>query len=773
MAGFFLRGSRHMLLILVSLGFSVGVMATDPLADSQLARAVTTWRMGDPEGAFGMFTEMVDSGTSDPRVFYYRGIICEQLGQDGSEDFRTAANLEIERGSVRMVNDALERTQGPVRVKIERIRRDTKNSWKADPAAAKHERTYADGISAMKAGNLELAAEKFGELSAGGSTDPRVYYMHGATLAKRGDIEAAKALFSKGLQNEIAGADPKASALLLPAKSESLGTVTSATPVVVLHHSQDVSRALESVQGEVRRILEREVSVAVNGQQVTRQTFQRDLLKKATDFQLQMLAAADDESAALIAKAEQEQRSREESAAAAIQAEEKAQAEIQAILNAPSSESAESVTNKDPEMEPATSDTETNEVAQVPSTPVAPAVNPFLSGGSKSAGSVVSDPIDMSWIDPTAELVIYARPGELLASGFMKPLFSTPEAQEGFSKMAAETGFTPADIESVTFGMNNVTTRMMSIGMQVQAAGGQPDPNAISQQLLAGDSGVAVIRSRVDINTENLVSNSKAESITYGDGTYYRLPQEGTDSPVAAVYMVDPKTYLFGTETAITSAIDRGPGDAANGLFGFVGQDTDFALIFANPGLPFMSGQIPDNPQGMPFQRNLSNAIRGKVAGTALVLNSDDNLQISVVLNLTEPAAGQTASSALEEGIGQLRAMAQFLPQTGQIPQPLIPVFESAVGSLKASATGSVVRAEVTLPGSIVKIIQENPQIFQQMMPPIPGGPGGPAGPGGFGPGVPGAPPGPGFPGAPPAGGFPGAQPGAGVPGQIPPAPQP
>ncbi len=482
-----------------------------------------------------------------------------------------------------------------------------------------------------------------------------------------------------------------------------------------------------------------------------------------------------------MAKAEQEQRSREESAAAAIQAEEKAQAEIQAILNAPSSESTNSVASRDPEMEPATSETatsetETNEVAQSPVTPAAPAVNPFLSGGSKSAGSAVSNPIDMSWIDPTAELVIYARPGDLIASGFMKPVFSTPEAQEGFSKMASETGFTPADIESVTFGMNNVTTRLMSIGMQVQAAGGQPDPNAISQQLLAGDSGVAVVRSRVEINTDNLVANSKAESVTYGDGSYYRLPQEGTDSPVAAVYMVDPKTYLFGTETAITSAIDRGPGDAANGLFGFVGQDTGFALIFANPGLPFMSGQIPDDPQGMPFHRNLSNAIRGKVAGTALVLNSDENLKISVVLNLTEPAAGQSASSALEEGIGQLKAMAQFLPQTGQVPQPLIPVLEFAVGSLKASASGAVVRAEVTLPGSIVKIIQENPQIFQQMMPPIPGGPGGPggpAGPGGFGPGVPGAPPGPGFPGAPPAGGFPGAQPGAGVPGQIPPAPQP
>lgn len=774
-----------MLLVTLSLGASAHLAAAEPTADKPLAQAVSALHQGDPQAAHDKLSEIIASGTSDARVFYYHGLASEALGQDGTDDFAAGAKLEVAQSSARLVNEALEKTQGPLRTKIERIRTDARNAFKTDPARAQDLRTNADGLDAFKRGDLETAQSKFSALTTAGSADARAYYMHGVVLAKQGDLDGARAMFRDGLAREIAASNVKQSATLLPAP----GSNSAATSRVVMDHSKSVSHALEFVQGDIRRILEEEVAADVNNQKISRQAFNRELLKQAATYQEQLFAASDQQRAEMIAQIEQAQREREKTAAAAIESEEKKQAELEAALKGATNPTDSGSEAPMPETSiaansnnAAPNETTTPDPADTEPTTdsTKPAVNPFLSSGSGSKPATVANAINTAWIDPAAELVIYVRPSDLMASGFMKPLMNSEEAQKAFSEMSGETGFTPADIESVTFGMSNFMARMMSIGMQVQGAGGQPNPEEISRQLLEGDSGVAVIRSKIDIDFAKLSETSGAEAITHGDATYYKLPQEGdaANAPVVAVYPVDAKTYLFGTEIAITTAIDRGPGEEANGMFGFVGGDTHFALIFANPTLPLMSSQIPDNPQSPPFAKNLMNAVRGKVTGTALTVNAANNLTIGSVISLNDPASGTAAASALDEGIAQAKQFSQFLPQMGQIPQPMIPVMQFAIDSMKSTANGGIVKAEITIPASIIKVIQDNPGMFQQMVPPIQGGPG--AAPGFGPPGVPGA----GGP-IPPAGGNPSsgfgfpqpgqpAQPGAAAPpGASPPALQP
>ena len=68
----------------------------DPSAADQMAAAVESWRAGDFNGAHEQLTQMMEDGTRDARVYYYRALISEHLGSDSDEDLQAAAKLEAE-----------------------------------------------------------------------------------------------------------------------------------------------------------------------------------------------------------------------------------------------------------------------------------------------------------------------------------------------------------------------------------------------------------------------------------------------------------------------------------------------------------------------------------------------------------------------------------------------------------------------------------------------------------------------------------------------------
>lgn len=80
----------------------------------------------DFTGADQILSTVVDSGSEDPRAYYFRGLAREMSGGSGDMDFETGARLEAEGKRSVNVGQALMRIQCPLRSKIEKARLDAR-----------------------------------------------------------------------------------------------------------------------------------------------------------------------------------------------------------------------------------------------------------------------------------------------------------------------------------------------------------------------------------------------------------------------------------------------------------------------------------------------------------------------------------------------------------------------------------------------------------------------------------------------------------------------
>ena len=700
--------------------------AAEPSAADQMAAAVESWRIGDLDGAQGQLTQMIEAGTRDARVYYYRALISEQLGSDSAQDLQAAAKLEAESTSTRLVNRALENVQGATRAKIEKYRAEARAKLKPDPKAEAGKALYREGVEAWKAHDSETALAKFDAVIADGGTDARVFYLRGVVLAETGRTDEAKLAFADGLSHE-----------------------TTATDI------QLVNLALTDVQGSIRQRIEEQTTVEMNGSVFSRQAAHRIIRRLDSMSREERLTEA---GAAAVREAELEQAAaaaRQQKAAEAILAENKAKMEAEAKVNAPKTPVTDLVAAADTPKKaeiPTTPKADAPPIAEAPEPPVSS--NPFLGGKPAIPGSsgsrVTGTPIDMSFLPVDADFVFYARPADVLASGFLAPMKGTPEFEKVMSEMAAQAGFDANDIESVTSGVSNFMAGMMQLG--VLAASGQ-DPTAMAQNIFSGGNAISVLRTNKDIELATLIAASKGVESTFDGKPYYLIDSQQPNQPQVALYPVDARTYVFGVEKAIQTAITNGAGEATNEQFSFVSNGSPFVLAFSSPLLAGMSGSIPDAPaEAPPMLNQIVQAVRGKIAGAAITMNFASNLDFKVVVNLTEPEAAVEVQGPLDQGLGMAK---QFYPLAGaqMVPQPLQAPVNQMVTSLAASHSGSVATISVTIPGQVVSILKDNPAILQGAIPVGPRGPGFPGGPGvpggpGFpgGPGVPGGPAGPGAP---------------------------
>ncbi|MFK7736648.1 MAG: hypothetical protein AB8B50_11490 [Pirellulaceae bacterium] len=81
---------------------------------------------GDLMGADELLSRVINSGSQDPRAYYFRGLLRERQGGGGSIDFEQGAQMEATGRSSYNVGMALMRIQGSVRGKIEKARRDAR-----------------------------------------------------------------------------------------------------------------------------------------------------------------------------------------------------------------------------------------------------------------------------------------------------------------------------------------------------------------------------------------------------------------------------------------------------------------------------------------------------------------------------------------------------------------------------------------------------------------------------------------------------------------------
>lgn len=685
--------------ILASSVFSIAI-AAEPSPADQLAAAMESWRVGDLNGAQGLLTQIIEAGTRDPRAYYYRALVSEQLGADSEEDLRAAAKLEAETTSTRLVNRALENVQGETRAKIEKYREEARGKLKSDPQAEAAKALYRDGIVAYKAGDSLTALTKFDDAIKGNSEDPRVYYFRGIMLAEMGRMDEAKLAFNEGLAREKSAKD-----------------------------IQLVNLALADVQGGIRQIIEEQTTVKINGEDVSRQVAHR-LIKRLSSMSQEERMAEANAADARAAEIEQAKAAdRQKKAAEAILAENKARMEAEERLNVPTKPATDLLAAAD-----APKKADAVPMAEAPDK--AASSNPFLGGKAALPGAPATranaGPIDTSYLPANADFVVYARPADILASGFIAPMKGTPEFEKGMTDMVSQIGFDASDIDSVTSGVSNFIGGMMQMGMM--AAGGQ-NPTTMAQNVFGGANSISVLRTNKDIELDAIIAASKGMEASFESKTYYLIENQQPNQPQVALCQIDARTYVFGAEKAIQTVITNGPGEATNDLFGFVSNGSPLVMAFAGPLLPGMSGSIPQAPQGAPpFAGKIFDAVRGKISGAAIVMDFGSNLDLKIVVNLTESEAATDIQGPMDEAA--VTAKQAFPLLSASVPEPLKAPVQQLVDSLKASHSGTAVTISARVPGQIVKIIQDNPTMFQGMVPAGPPGIPGPGAP------VPGAAPG-------------------------------
>jgi len=97
----------------------------DPLAVSTAYGAgVHAFHSLDYARAHHDFTAAIEAGTDDPRAFYYRGLAALKLGRtdEADADFADGASREAAGAGSLAISRALERVQGPDRLRLEQFR---------------------------------------------------------------------------------------------------------------------------------------------------------------------------------------------------------------------------------------------------------------------------------------------------------------------------------------------------------------------------------------------------------------------------------------------------------------------------------------------------------------------------------------------------------------------------------------------------------------------------------------------------------------------------
>ena len=130
-----------------------------------------------------------------------------------------------------------------------------------------------------------------------------------------------------------------------------------------------------------------------------------------------------------------------------------------------------------------------------------------------------------------------------------------------------------------------------------------------------------------------------------------------------------------------------------------------------------MSGSIPEAPEGSPpFVEQIFDAVRGKIGGAAIVIDLNANLDLRIVVNLTESEAATEVKAPLDQAAGMAKQM-YSLAGAGSVPPPLQASVGQLVNSLAASQSETVVTIAAKVPGQIVTVITDNPEFFQGMIP--------------------------------------------------------
>jgi len=136
--------------VALALSLLTTVHAQDQYLTAIYGQGVHTFHRGNMRGASQLFNDAIGGGLEDPRAYYFRAITKMRSGDIGGaqSDIRMGANLEVSGAGSFNVGRALERVQGPARIRFEVARRTSLLDAHRAQAAMNRQRTMVPPVSA-------------------------------------------------------------------------------------------------------------------------------------------------------------------------------------------------------------------------------------------------------------------------------------------------------------------------------------------------------------------------------------------------------------------------------------------------------------------------------------------------------------------------------------------------------------------------------------------------------------------------------------------------
>ena len=302
----------------------------------------------------------------------------------------------------------------------------------------------------------------------------------------------------------------------------------------------------------------------------------------------------------------------------------------------------------------------------------------FLPGGS-------SNPIDLTWVQDDAEMIMQIKPQELVNARVLDPLRDNPLITNLLNSAltaADQLPFELSEISMVTIAVSNV-----------QGSSGS-DPLAGIQQGFSNQntSPLIVVRLSRDIQESDLENQAGVERQDQNGTAYFTL---GTN----AAFLADGRTLITGSRDMVTAAIDRGPVAPRLERIDFIDPDHQLLVVMA-PENPEQS----DNSSGDAIKDSLDKNARGMYLG--LSLDSDINLEVGVdcysstqssEIKSDIEAALQEASPKIDEGAAGVPAPMQ----------KLVSIATQSFKSISVSTSGSTATITGSIPGEIGPALAE------------------------------------------------------------------
>jgi hypothetical protein len=300
------------------------------------------------------------------------------------------------------------------------------------------------------------------------------------------------------------------------------------------------------------------------------------------------------------------------------------------------------------------------------------------------------------------EVLVHVKVAELWKAPLLKGLVDSPQSAEMVEALQKNTGLTPADIESVTFGAKDLAgLQSMAMG---QFAGMSASP--LSTKM------VVVIRTKKPVVLEEILKASdQIKQSEYKSKKYF----ESTNGEPFGGWIADSTTVVMAPVDGLKAAMDRGETVVPRKEWMFMDPASHVIVIAAPKDPKFLSKGIGEPPKGSPaemvaMQKVLSESL--PAYGVGINIRGGIDFQSSLMVG-DAAGAGKVKvgfESALADG------KKQFATFKGFVDPKLAELGEMLLNNAKVETQSQIVKFSTNVPDSAEEKLREVPPLLAGMI---------------------------------------------------------